>query len=59
MLAKKLSSGFPHVRIDFYVCNNHIYFGEFTFFHNAGFQNIYPEKWNEILGSWIELPQKI
>lgn len=59
MLAKKLSSGFPHVRIDFYVCNNQIYFGEFTFFHNAGFQNIYPEKWNEILGSWIELPQKI
>ena len=55
-LAKILCKDFPHVRIDFYVVNDQIYFGEFTFFHNGGFQKIYPEEWNKILGDWILLP---
>lgn len=58
-LARKLCKGFPHVRVDFYLVNHQIYFGELTFFHNGGFQKIYPEKWNRILGDWITLPEKV
>lgn len=35
-LAEKLSYGIPHVRVDFYEVNNHVYFGEMTFFHWGG-----------------------
>ena len=31
-LAAKLSKGIRHVRVDFYVANGHVYFGELTFF---------------------------
>lgn len=48
-LATILSQGIPHVRVDFYCIQNHIYFGEMTFFHNAGFCPIKPHiKANEI-----------
>lgn len=57
-LAAILSKDIPHVRVDFYVINNHIYFGEFTFFHLGGFSNFNDEKWNDLLGSWINLEQK-
>lgn len=58
-MAEILSQGLPHVRVDFYYANNRIYFGEMTFFHNGGFQRIYPNKWNLILGDWISLPEPI
>lgn len=54
-LAEQLSVGFPQVRIDFYEVNGRIYFGEFTFFHHAGFVPFDPEIWDEIFGSWIDL----
>jgi hypothetical protein len=57
-IASKLSQGIPHVRIDLYSINGNIYFGEFTFFHDGGFVPFVPEKWNKILGEWIELPSK-
>lgn len=56
-LAKRLSNGIPQVRVDFYDCNNKIYFGELTFFHNSGFCQLNPAEWNETLGSWITLPK--
>lgn len=53
-LAMKLSKNIPHqVRIDFYNVDECIYFGEITFFDGSGLQKIYPPKWDEILGSWI------
>ena len=55
-LAKKLSSGTPHLRVDFYYVNGQVYVGELTFFHNAGFQKIYPKEWAKKMGQWIELP---
>lgn len=58
-LSTKLCEGFPHVRVDFYIVDDNIYFGELTFYHNGGFQPIYPKKWNVVLGDWIKLPQKI
>lgn len=58
-LAKLLCLDFPHVRVDFYVVNNVIYFGEYTFFHNGGNSLLHPAKWNEIWGQWIVLPEKV
>lgn len=55
-LARILSKGIPHVRVDFYVINGSVYFGEMTFFHNGGFTKISPEEWNERLGNLINLP---
>lgn len=53
--AELLSKGIPHLRVDFYLINNSVYFGELTFYHMAGFQKVTPESWNEKLGDWINL----
>ena len=57
-LARKLSIGIPQVRVDFYEVNGKVYFGEMTFFHWSGMTPFEPEKWDEIFGSWINLPDK-
>lgn len=57
-LAKVLSSGFIHVRVDFYNISGQIYFGELTFFHWSGFVKFEPKEWDYTFGSWIKLPQK-
>jgi len=54
--ARKLSKGFPHVRIDFYNINGDIYFGEMTFFHNSGFVSFEPQEWDYKIGEWLKLP---
>lgn len=56
-IAEKLSQGIPFVRVDLYVIEGNIYFGELTFFHNAGFCSIHPEHWEKTLGDWIKLPK--
>ena len=56
-LAEKLSKDIPHVRVDFYEVNNHIYFGEMTFFHWSGYVEFSPEKWDLIFGNMIKLPR--
>lgn len=56
-LASKLSKGIPHVRVDFYEVNGHPYFGEFTFFHLGGTGQFKPKKWDEVFGTWIQLPE--
>ena len=55
-IAKKLSKGMPHVRIDLYLIYDQIYFGELTFYHESGFGKFKPDKWDTILGEWIKLP---
>ena len=54
MLAHKLSSGIPQIRIDFYEINGKVYFGEMTLFHHTGLVPFTPEKWDYIFGSWIK-----
>lgn len=56
-LAAKLSEGTPQLRVDFYEVNGKVYFGEMTFFHCSGLAPFHPEKWDEILGGWVELPK--
>lgn len=57
-VARKLSQGFPHVRVDLYLINHNIYFGELTFFHDGGVVALEPEEWEYTLGSWMVLPEK-
>lgn len=54
-LAEKLSIGLSEVRVDFYIANNKIYFGELTFFDGSGFTEIKPYEWDVKLGSYIKL----
>jgi hypothetical protein len=55
-LAKALSKGIPHVRVDFYDINGKVYFGEMTFFHFSGWEKFEPSKYDEIFGSWLKIP---
>ncbi len=55
-VAKKLSHGLPHVRIDLYSVDEKVYFGEFTFFDSSGFEKFTPREWDNIFGGWIILP---
>ena len=58
-LAQRLSAGIPHVRVDFYEVDGRVFFGEFTFFHHGGMVPFVPEKYDYILGSYLNLPEKI
>lgn len=53
-VAAKLSEGIPHVRIDLYEVGGRIYFGEFTFYHWAGFMPFDPPEWDKKFGEWIK-----
>ena len=55
-VARKLSKGITHVRVDLYNCNGNIYFGELTFFHWSGFVSYDPHQYDELFGSYIHLP---
>lgn len=57
-VARKLSAGIPQVRVDTYLADGKIYFGELTFFHNSGMAKFDPYEWDEKLGEWITLPRK-
>lgn len=57
-LSRKLSEGIPHVRVDWYIINGQVYFGEYTFFNGAGFEVFDERKCDLLLGSWIHLPKK-
>lgn len=57
-IAESLSQGFPEVRVDLYLCNNRIYFGELTFFDGGGFDGFEPDCWDEVFGSWIALKNR-
>ena len=57
-LASVLSAGIPHLRVDFYECDGRLYLGELTFSHWSGMVPFEPPKWDDILGSWIQLPKK-
>lgn len=56
VLARKLSKGIPHVRVDFYDIDGKVYFGELTFYHWGGMAPFDPEQWNYEFGKWLILP---
>lgn len=55
-IARILSKGIPHVRVDLYDINGNVYFGELTLSHFSGFVPFQPESWDYTFGSWLELP---
>ena len=55
-IAEKLSVNIPHVRVDLYDINGHIYFGELTFFHFSGNVPFEPSEWDDKIGNWLQLP---
>ncbi len=56
-IASILSKNIPHLRVDFYLCNNKIYLGELTFFHFAGFTKFEPKNYEITLGDYLKLDE--
>ena len=54
-IAELLADGKNFIRVDLYVINGYVYFSEFTFFSDAGFERFYPDEWDYTLGKWIDL----
>ena len=57
-LANILSSEFPNVRVDFYILNNRIYFGELTFSDGNGLNLFIPQSYDYKFGELLELPKE-
>lgn len=55
-LSEILAKDIPHVRVDWYIVNNHLFFGEMTFFDGSGFEPFDRFEDDQLLGSWITLP---
>lgn len=53
--ARKLSKGFPHVRVDFYNISGKIVFGEMTFYNASGYTVFEPDRFDYILGRHFDL----
>lgn len=56
--AKILAKPFSYARVDFYIYENKLYFGEITFSHAAGNMVIEPEIWNIKLGEMFSWPDR-
>ena len=56
-LASVLSKNFTYVRVDFYVVNDNIYFGEMTFTSSSGTEDILPKYFENELSSLLILPK--
>ena len=56
-IAEKISSPFPHVRVDLYYIQDRIRFGELTFFNASGYMLYEPDHFDELIGRLFLLPQ--
>lgn len=54
-MAKKLSYGIKFLRVDFYIVNNNVLFGELTFFPGGGFSKFYPNDADLKLGNLLNI----
>lgn len=50
-VSKDLADGFDYVRVDMYLVNDILYFGELTFTPNNGFAKIVPDSFDKELGN--------
>ena len=57
-LSAKLSRGIPQIRVDFYEADGELFVGELTLFHFSGMVPFEPDEWDEIFGSYIDLPKR-
>lgn len=54
-ISEKLSEGKPHVRVDLYIVDNRVLFGELTYYTAAGFKPFKNYEDDLMLGSWIDI----
>lgn len=54
----KLSEDFNVVRVDLYILDDKIYFGELTFIPSAGYMKFTKEGIDEKWGEWVDYPEK-
>lgn len=57
-IAEILSSGFEYVRVDLYVINGRVYFGEMTFTPGNGFFSWKPKEADRKMGHFFSFPSK-
>lgn len=57
-ICEKLSKDIPYVRVDTYIIDGQIYFGEMTFYTWSGFMKFNPPEWDLKLGEMLVLPDK-
>lgn len=55
LIAANLAENFIHIRIDLYVVNGQIFFGEYTFHNCGGIIHFEPEIWNSKFGDLIKI----
>lgn len=55
MVSKKLSADVPFLRVDCYITDKQIYFGELTFYPGCGFEPITPYSYDELWGEWLDI----
>lgn len=58
-IARTLSEGIPHVRVDLYNIDGKVYFGELTFFDGSGINIYEPREYDAIFGTFLNLPQPL
>jgi len=54
-----LAKGFPHVRVDWFIHQDKLVFGEMTYFHGSGFEAFNSKAWEIKMGGWLKLPEKV
>lgn len=55
-IAYKLAENTIQLRVDFYLCDDKIYVGETTFFHDSGMCKFTPQKYDDEFGKLVNLP---
>lgn len=55
-IAERLSSEFPHVRVDFYCIQEKVVFGELTFYNASGYTVFSPDDFDFLMGEKFVLP---
>ena len=56
-ISRKLSAGFPFVRVDFFDCGDRLYVGEMTLYPSGGLAKYEPRRFNAELGQHFVLPE--
>jgi len=57
-VSKALAQDFCYLRVDLYIVNNKIFFGELTFHSGSGFDAFTQEEWDLKFGNMLKLPIK-
>ena len=58
-ISEKLANQFDYVRVDLYVFEDDLYFGELTFYHGSGYSPVFPFEYDKKLGDDLILNHKI